>query len=126
MTLGLDAGMLCLAKGERFDESDREPSQTIGFSCLRCDSKTVLLAIESDSFADNAWLKTGDELLKVNGKSLHGMPMTEIIWRIRTYAAASGESVGITILRDETQQELILSLKTLIQELNSQLIKATP
>jgi hypothetical protein len=118
-TFDLDSGILYLQKGARFAEPDR--AAPIGFSCLREDSRYVLISITRGSFAEEAGLKPGDELILVDDESLDERPIAEIVSLVRTYAATNGGHVALTIQRDGVRREVVLSLKRPRQLSESQL-----
>lgn len=61
----------------------------------------VILAPLDDSPAQHAGLKTGDIIMKVDGKDITGMPLEQVVSRI---AGKAGTSVVLTILTPKTSR----------------------
>lgn len=61
----------------------------------------VILAPLEDSPAQHAGLKTGDIIMKVNGKDITGLPLEQVVTRI---AGKAGTSVELTVMDPKTGQ----------------------
>lgn len=93
---------------DAYKESSSGEYVGIGVTVTQCESGAKIVSVDENGSAKEAGLQAEDILIKVNGTSLAGMKLTDIVSLIK---GKEGESVEITYLRGESGIENTISLK---------------
>lgn len=99
-TFDFAAGSIYLRKGSRFDRPDGHDLS--GLTFVRAGGRTTVVDVEAGSPAARAGVRPQDEILRVNGEKVGGVPLTAV----RRLLAVTGATVTLGLDRGGEAREV--------------------
>jgi len=94
------------AKDNRFQ---RDGGGGIGITVERTDDKRIMIrAVQEGSPSAKAGVQAGDQILAIDGESMVGRPLSDVVHKLR---GAVGASVAMTVLRTSQGAEITMTMK---------------
>lgn len=107
VTIDIRQKLVYFAKGTKFDHPDLRP---IGFRATRKGEKILLTGVQSGLPGESAGIRSGDELVSMEGVSARDMSTNEVEWKIRQLSKDGTKTVRLKTVREGEVHDLQLDL----------------